>query len=63
LSKKNARGKIKTIANERCSEPLIDCDLKANIPNDIKSGKYKFVINSVYDEGNVYYISPVKIKE
>jgi hypothetical protein len=63
IAKKNARDKIKTIANERCSEPLIDCKLKATIPDDIKSGKYKFVINAAWDEGNVYYISPAKIKE
>jgi hypothetical protein len=63
IAKKNARDKIKTIANERCSEPLTDCKLKTTIPDDIKSGKYKFVINAAYDEGNIYYISPAKIKE
>jgi hypothetical protein len=63
IAKENARDKIKTIANERCSEPLIDCKLKTTIPDDIKSGKYKFVINAAYDEGNIYYISPAKIKE
>ena len=53
---------IKTIANERCSVPLIDCSLKTTIPDDVKSGQYKIVINAVYDEGNVYFISPVTIK-
>jgi hypothetical protein len=53
---------IKTIANERCSVPLIDCGLKTTIPGDVESGKYKFVINAAYDEGNVFFISPVKIK-
>src|SRR5215213_790702 len=61
IAKKNMADKIKTIANERCSEPLIDCKLKTTIPDDVKSGNYKIVINAAYDEGNIYYISPVKI--
>ena len=61
IAKKNTRDKIKTIANENCSEPLIDCKLKTTVPDDVKSGKYKIVVNAAYDEGNIYYISPAKI--
>jgi hypothetical protein len=64
IAKKNIGDKIKTIANKKCSlEPLTDCKLKTTVPDDIKSGKYKLVINAAYDEGNVYYINLVKIKE
>ena len=27
--------RIQTIADERCEEPLYDCSVKADIPNDI----------------------------
>jgi hypothetical protein len=63
IAKKNVSIKSKTIASEECSGPLTDCELNASIPDNIKSGKYKIVINAAYDEGNVYYISPAKVTE
>lgn len=38
------------------------CKLKTTAPDDVKRGKHKIVINAAYDEGNVYYTSPAKIK-
>ncbi len=55
--------RIQTIADERCDEPLSDCSVEVDIPNDIDDGKYKLVINAAYDEGNAFFINKVKIKE
>jgi hypothetical protein len=55
--------RIQTIADERCDEPLSNCIVETDIPNDIDEGKYKLVINTAYDEGNAFFINKVKIKE
>ncbi|HYO06252.1 MAG TPA: hypothetical protein VER14_04650, partial [Phototrophicaceae bacterium] len=55
--------RIQTIADESCGEPLSDCNVETDIPNDIEEGKYKLVINAAYDEGNAFFINKVKIEE
>lgn len=55
--------RIETIADERCDEPLSDCSVETDIPNDIDTGKYKLVVSAAYDEGNAFFINKVKIKE
>ena len=55
--------RIQTIADESCGEPLSDCNVETDIPNDIEEGEYKLVINAAYDEGNAFFINKVKIKE
>jgi len=55
--------RIKTIADERCGEPLSDCSVVTDIPDDIDEGKYKLVINAAYDEGNTFFINKVEVKE
>lgn len=59
---------FKTIADE-CVDleetffELSDCKVEATIPKNIDKGKYKLVVEAVWDEGSDFFINEVKIKE